>query len=118
MDALVPRPSEIEDVHTDQLHLDIWYQPYPVERAPDLCGVGSGAVCWAARKAGLCPASRDHDDDVSLAEACRKLNEVIGLKGMSRCGRAWTRAQRVVGAQGLWPTPLPALLPQVLEADC
>lgn len=29
---------------------------------------------------------RDHDDDVSLAEACRKLNEVIGLKGMSRYG--------------------------------
>ncbi|KAM8950578.1 BAI1-associated protein 3 isoform 4-T5 [Lycaon pictus] len=26
----------------------------------------------------------DHDDDVSLVEACRKLNEVIGLKGMSR----------------------------------
>ena len=30
------------------------------------------------------PAPRDHDDDVSLVEACRKLNEVIGLKGMSR----------------------------------
>lgn len=30
---------------------------------------------------------RDHDDDVSLVEACRKLNEVIGLKGMSRYSR-------------------------------
>lgn len=33
------------------------------------------------------PTLRDHDDDVSLVEACRKLNEVIGLKGMSRYGR-------------------------------
>lgn len=27
---------------------------------------------------------RDHDDDVSVAEACKKLNEVSGLKGMGR----------------------------------
>lgn len=61
----------------------------------------------------LCPTPRDHDDDVSLVEACRKLNEVIGLKGMSRYGR-WDpcdpqmlylklghRGQRVVAPQGL-----------------
>lgn len=28
--------------------------------------------------------SRDHDDDVSVAEACKKLNEVSGLRGMGR----------------------------------
>ncbi|XP_006810368.1 BAI1-associated protein 3-like, partial [Neolamprologus brichardi] len=39
---------EIDDVHHDLLHLDIW----------------------------------DHDDDVSVAEACKKLNEVSGLRGM------------------------------------
>ena len=27
---------------------------------------------------------RDHDDDVSVAEACKKLNEVSGLRGMGR----------------------------------
>ncbi|KAM6957675.1 BAI1-associated protein 3 [Aplochiton taeniatus] len=41
---------EIDDVHSDLLHLDIW----------------------------------DHDDDVSVAEACKKLNEVSGLRGMGR----------------------------------
>uniref|UniRef100_A0A8C4Q3V0 C2 domain-containing protein n=1 Tax=Eptatretus burgeri TaxID=7764 RepID=A0A8C4Q3V0_EPTBU len=41
---------EIDDIHKDVLHLDIW----------------------------------DHDDDVSVAEACRKLNEVNSLKGMGR----------------------------------
>ncbi|XP_048870231.1 BAI1-associated protein 3-like [Brienomyrus brachyistius] len=41
---------EVDDVHCDLLHLDIW----------------------------------DHDDDVSVAEACKKLKEVNGLKGMGR----------------------------------
>ncbi|XP_012866724.1 PREDICTED: BAI1-associated protein 3 [Dipodomys ordii] len=42
----------------------------------------------------------DHDDDVSLAEACRKLNEVIGLKGMSRCT---SRLQYPVGPPHVSP---------------
>ncbi|XP_038836313.1 BAI1-associated protein 3-like [Salvelinus namaycush] len=41
---------DIDDVHGDLLHMDIW----------------------------------DHDDDVSVAEACKKLNEVSGLRGMGR----------------------------------
>nr|XP_051686332.1 BAI1-associated protein 3 isoform X2 [Oryctolagus cuniculus] len=57
---------EIQDVHTDQLHLDIW----------------------------------DHDDDVSLAEACRKLNEVIGLKGMSRYFKQIVKSARANGTAG------------------
>ncbi|XP_066868890.1 BAI1-associated protein 3 isoform X1 [Kogia breviceps] len=57
---------EIEDVSTDQLHLDIW----------------------------------DHDDDVSLVEACRKLNEVIGLKGMSRYFKQIVKSARANGTSG------------------
>uniref|UniRef100_A0A7N5KNE2 BAI1 associated protein 3 n=1 Tax=Ailuropoda melanoleuca TaxID=9646 RepID=A0A7N5KNE2_AILME len=57
---------EIEDVNTDQLHLDIW----------------------------------DHDDDVSLVEACRKLNEVIGLKGMSRYFKQIVKSARANGTAG------------------
>ncbi|XP_058536361.1 BAI1-associated protein 3 isoform X1 [Ochotona princeps] len=57
---------EIQDVRTDQLHLDIW----------------------------------DHDDDVSLAEACRKLNEVIGLKGMSRYLKQIVKSARANGTAG------------------
>ncbi|XP_004627967.1 BAI1-associated protein 3 [Octodon degus] len=57
---------EIEDVNTDQLHLDIW----------------------------------DHDDDVSLAEACRKLNEVIGLKGMGRYFKQIVKSARTNGTAG------------------
>uniref|UniRef100_A0AC11CTL2 BAI1 associated protein 3 n=1 Tax=Ovis aries TaxID=9940 RepID=A0AC11CTL2_SHEEP len=57
---------EIEDVGTDQLHLDIW----------------------------------DHDDDVSLVEACRKLNEVIGLKGVSRWGRYFKQIVKSARANG------------------
>uniref|UniRef100_A0A8C2YSZ9 BAI1 associated protein 3 n=1 Tax=Chinchilla lanigera TaxID=34839 RepID=A0A8C2YSZ9_CHILA len=57
---------EIEDVNTDQLHLDIW----------------------------------DHDDDVSVAEACRKLNEVIGLKGMSRYFKQIVKSARTNGTAG------------------
>ncbi|KAM7148759.1 BAI1-associated protein 3 [Molossus nigricans] len=57
---------EIEDVSTDQLHLDIW----------------------------------DHDDDVSLVEACRKLNEVIGLKGMSRYFKQIVKSARANGRAG------------------
>ena len=54
--------------------------------------------------------TRDHDDDVSLVEACRKLNEVIGLKGMGRydcwdlstrhpCPQLGHGARRAVGPQ-------------------
>ncbi|KAL1286526.1 BAIAP3 [Ovibos moschatus] len=57
---------EIEDVGTDQLHLDIW----------------------------------DHDDDVSLVEACRKLNEVIGLKGVSRYFKQIVKSARANGTAG------------------
>ncbi|KAM5228130.1 BAI1-associated protein 3 isoform 2-T2 [Ctenodactylus gundi] len=57
---------EIEDVGTDQLHLDIW----------------------------------DHDDDVTLAEACRKLNEVIGLKGMGRYFKQIVKSARANGTAG------------------
>ncbi|XP_037671365.1 BAI1-associated protein 3 isoform X2 [Choloepus didactylus] len=57
---------EIEDVGTDQLHLDIW----------------------------------DHDDDVSLVEACRKLNEVIGLKGVGRYFKQIVKSARANGAAG------------------
>ncbi|XP_006901988.1 PREDICTED: BAI1-associated protein 3 [Elephantulus edwardii] len=57
---------EVEDVNTDQLHLDIW----------------------------------DHDDDVSLGEACRKLNEVMGLKGMGRYFKQIVKSARANGASG------------------
>ncbi|XP_023045032.1 BAI1-associated protein 3 isoform X2 [Piliocolobus tephrosceles] len=57
---------EIEDVSTDQLHVDIW----------------------------------DHDDDVSLVEACRKLNEVIGLKGMGRYFKQIVKSARANGTAG------------------
>ena len=42
--------SQIDDIYTDVLHLDIW----------------------------------DHDDEFSVIEAARKLNEVKGLKGLDR----------------------------------
>ncbi|XP_007937831.1 BAI1-associated protein 3 [Orycteropus afer afer] len=58
---------EIEDVSTDQLHLDIW----------------------------------DHDDDVSLVEACRKLNEVMGLKGMGRYFKQIVKSARTNGTTGV-----------------
>uniref|UniRef100_A0A8C5KPE2 BAI1-associated protein 3 n=1 Tax=Jaculus jaculus TaxID=51337 RepID=A0A8C5KPE2_JACJA len=42
----------------------------------------------------------DHDDDVSLAEACKKLNEVIGLKGMSRYFKQIVKSARADGTAG------------------
>ncbi|XP_007528061.2 BAI1-associated protein 3 isoform X2 [Erinaceus europaeus] len=42
----------------------------------------------------------DHDDDVSLAEACRKLNEVMGLRGMSRYFKQIVKSARANGAAG------------------
>lgn len=44
--------------------------------------------CWQERGCNNLSAVlllfRDHDDDVSVAEACKKLNEVSGLRGMGR----------------------------------
>uniref|UniRef100_A0A8C3YRN8 BAI1 associated protein 3 n=1 Tax=Catagonus wagneri TaxID=51154 RepID=A0A8C3YRN8_9CETA len=42
----------------------------------------------------------DHDDDVSVVEACRKLNEVIGLKGMSRYFKQIVKSARANGTAG------------------
>ena len=54
--------------------------------ASGLGGAGGGNQNQAELQTSQAPTpSRDHDDDVSLVEACRKLNEVIGLKGVSRC---------------------------------
>lgn len=76
--------------------------------------MGQSGLGWVPDKPGPLPhsAPRDHDDEVSLMEACRKLNEVIGLKGMSRYGK-WDpgapqtlylqfghRDQQVVAPQG------------------
>ncbi|XP_031717961.1 BAI1-associated protein 3 [Anarrhichthys ocellatus] len=55
---------EIDDVHNDLLHLDIW----------------------------------DHDDDVSVAEACKKLNEVSGLRGMGRYFKQIAKSVRSNGS--------------------
>ncbi|XP_060946412.1 BAI1-associated protein 3 [Limanda limanda] len=55
---------EIDDAHSDLLHLDIW----------------------------------DHDDDVSVAEACKKLNEVSGLRGMGRYFKQIAKSMRADGS--------------------
>ncbi|XP_056144131.1 BAI1-associated protein 3 [Lampris incognitus] len=55
---------DIDDVHNDLLHLDIW----------------------------------DHDDDVSVAEACKKLNEVSGLRGMGRYFKQIAKSVRANGS--------------------
>ncbi|XP_061703344.1 BAI1-associated protein 3 isoform X2 [Syngnathoides biaculeatus] len=55
---------EVDDVHSDLLHLDIW----------------------------------DHDDDVSVAEACKKLNEVSGLRGMGRYFKQIAKSVRANGS--------------------
>ncbi|XP_072225543.1 BAI1-associated protein 3 [Leuresthes tenuis] len=55
---------EIDDVHNDLLHLDIW----------------------------------DHDDDVSVAEACKKLNEISGLRGMGRYFKQIAKSVRSNGS--------------------
>ncbi|KAJ8399804.1 hypothetical protein AAFF_G00405340 [Aldrovandia affinis] len=39
----------------------------------------------------------DHDDDVSVAEACKKLNEVSGLKGMGRYFKQIAKSVRAKG---------------------
>ncbi|KAI4822930.1 hypothetical protein KUCAC02_008448, partial [Chaenocephalus aceratus] len=44
------------------------------------------------------PASRDHDDDVSVAEACKKLNEVSGLRGMGRYFKQIAKSVRSNGS--------------------
>ncbi|XP_048049575.1 BAI1-associated protein 3 [Megalobrama amblycephala] len=55
---------DIDDVHNDLLHLDIW----------------------------------DHDDDVSVAEACKKLNEISGFRGMGRYFKQIAKSVRANGA--------------------
>ncbi|KTF87351.1 hypothetical protein cypCar_00014022 [Cyprinus carpio] len=55
---------DIDDVHNDLLHLDIW----------------------------------DHDDDVSVAEACKKLNEISGFRGMGRYFKQIAKSVRSNGA--------------------
>ncbi|XP_041085784.1 BAI1-associated protein 3-like [Polyodon spathula] len=57
---------EIDDVCSDQLHLDIW----------------------------------DHDDDVSVSEACKKLNEISGFKGMGRYFKQIAKSVRANGTAG------------------
>lgn len=83
--------SEIDNVSTDQLHLDIWYRPCALQAgavgASGLRVAGGGTQAGLGSRQAGCPFLRDHDDDVSLVEACRKLNEVIGLKGMGRYSR-------------------------------
>ncbi|XP_034449552.1 BAI1-associated protein 3 [Hippoglossus hippoglossus] len=40
----------------------------------------------------------DHDDDVSVAEACKKLNEVSGLRGMGRYFKQIAKSMRADGS--------------------
>ncbi|XP_022522382.2 BAI1-associated protein 3 isoform X1 [Astyanax mexicanus] len=40
----------------------------------------------------------DHDDDVSVAEACKKLNEISGLRGMGRYFKQIAKSVRANGA--------------------
>ncbi|KAG8506349.1 LOW QUALITY PROTEIN: BAI1-associated protein 3, partial [Galemys pyrenaicus] len=81
---------EIEDVHSDQLQLDVWYRP----------ALGSGLGRGRVGQAPDALPCRDHDEDVSLVEACRRLGQVAGLKGVGRYFKQVVKAARTKGPAG------------------